>query len=221
MENPDDKVMPYEEAKALALQRLKDHVAPYLTRIDQLGKDQFLDTGALPPLKAWRYEFRHAVVTAKTKKRAIELVRTNRYGFDSSWRECCGDWWYHLAHEEAVWIEKQDDRRQGTGVFYKPLDRDEAEQILEQQVSPYRTIGINELLGQVGRTWTATGVSSQGTPYKITTAVRHWDWDEEHICVEAGIDDDLGWGCQPSKSVKRDLPELAVVGAEDWAKEGF
>jgi hypothetical protein len=220
-DNSQDTRLSYEEAKASALQRLKDYVAPYLARIEELEQDRFLDSGTLPLLKAWSYEYANAVVTAKTKKRAMELTEETRYGFDCSWRECGGEWWYRLAREEAVWIEERNDRKQGTGVFFKPVKREEAEQIVDSYISPYRTIGIVELIGQVGRTSTATGVSSQGTPYKVTTEVRHWDWDEEHIYVNVEIDDCLGWGWRPSKSVKRDLAELAVIGANDWIKEGF
>ena len=56
-ENPDDKLLSYVEAKADALKRLKDHVAPYLARIEELEQDELLETGALPPLKAWRYDY--------------------------------------------------------------------------------------------------------------------------------------------------------------------
>ena len=75
VDNPHDTLLSYEEAKAAALQRLREHVAPYLARIDELEQDVFAEAGALPPLKAWRchYGFR-AVVTAKTKKRAAELA---------------------------------------------------------------------------------------------------------------------------------------------------
>lgn len=225
--NSYDNVMAYAEAKAAALQRLNDHVAPYLARIKELEQGQFAETGALPPLKAWGYDRRHAVVTAKTKKRAIELAEETRYGFDSDWHECLGDWWYHLAHEEALWIEERDDRKQGTGVFYKPLAREEAKQILEPYISPYRTMDIHELLGQVDQISTVTGFSSQGTPYKVTTRIRRWDWDEDEdedegrIFVAAEINDCLGWNSSISLDVCRDLPELAVVGAEDWPKEGF
>ena len=222
VEYPGDTVMAYEEAKAAALQRLRDHVAPYLARIEELEQDVFGETGALPPFRAWRkWSGVRAVVIAKTKKRATELTRASRYSFDSRWHECSDDWWYHLAREEGVWIEEQDDRKQGTGVFYKPLGREEAEQILEPYISPYRTMGIDELLAQVGQTSTATGVSSHGTPYKIKTEVEQWDWDEDRIHVEAKIDDCLGWGRHRSACVVRELPELAVVATEEWAKEGF
>ena len=135
IENPDDQLMTYEEAKASALQRLKDHVAPYLARIEELEQDVFAETGALPPLRAWKRSYgSNAVITAKTKKRAAELAEESLYGFNIGWDACEGDWWYHLAREEAVWIEEQDDQKQGTGVFYKPLAREEAEQIVEQTI---------------------------------------------------------------------------------------
>ena len=222
IDNPHDKLVSYEEAKAEALKRLRDHVAPYLARIEELEQDKFVEAGALPPLKAWRCDYSHkAIVVAKTKRRAAELTRESRYGFNLSWHKCKDEWWYHLAHEEAIWVEERDDQKQGTGVFYKPLSREEAEQILEPHISPYRTMNIDELLALVGQTTTMTGISSQGTPYKIKTEVRRWDWDKERIRVEAVVDDCLGWGWRLSVSVDRDLPEPVVVETEEWAKEGF
>jgi hypothetical protein len=221
-DDPHDTLVSYEEAKAQAIKTLRDHVAPYLARIEELEQDVFAETGALPPLKAWRqYHEPKAVVTATTKKRAMELTRKTRHCFDAGWHDCEGDWWYHLAQEEAVWAEERDDQKQGTGVFFKPLGREEAEQILDLFIAPYRMMNIDEILALVGQTWTVTGVSSHGTPYKITAEVRRRDWDKEHIRVEATIDDCLGWGWRRSVSVDRDLPELAVVGIEDRAKEGF
>lgn len=224
MDNPHDTLLSYEEAKAAALQRLREHVAPYLARIEELEQDAFAEAGALPPLKAWRCHYgSKAVVTAKSKKRAMVLATETRYGFDSSWHECDGDWWYHLAHEEAVWIEEQDDRKQGTGVFYKPLPRNEAEQIIEQHILPYRTMGIEKLLDQMEQSSTVTGVSSQGTPYKVTIevggATLHSGQGWVYVRIE--IDDCLGWRSHHSALVKRELPELAVAGPEEWAKEGF
>lgn len=222
IENPDDQLMTYEEAKASALQRLKDHVAPYLARIEELEQDVFAETGALPPLRAWKRSYgSNAVITAKTKKRAAELAEESLYGFNIGWDACEGDWWYHLAREEAVWIEEQDDQKQGTGVFYKPLAREEAEQIVEQTISPYRTMSIDVLLGQVGRTSTVTGGSSQGTPYKITTRVERGEYAEEVIFVRVRIDDFLNWKCPEHSWHERYLSKLTPTGAVDWAKEGF
>lgn len=169
LDHQQEKVMTYGEAKAAALQTLKAHVAPLLARIEELEQDQFLKAGALPPLKAWRQRYGgQAVVTAQTKKRAMEIVDESRYGFNSSWDECKGDWWYHLAHEEAIWMERQDAEKQGTGIFYKPLDRDEGQQLLEQHVAPYRVMDVSELLWLVGNQWNVTGIGLQGTPYKIS-----------------------------------------------------
>lgn len=40
-------VKSYEEAKAVALEKLKSHIRPYLARIDELESDHFLKRGAL------------------------------------------------------------------------------------------------------------------------------------------------------------------------------
>ena len=223
-ENPDNKLVSYEEAKADALKRLRDHVAPYLARIEELEQDEFLETGALPPLKAWRCDYGHkTIVVAKTKKRAAELTGDSQYGFNSSWDVCEGDWWYHLAQEEAVWVEERDDERKGTGVYYKPVSREEAEQILELFISPYRTVDIDELVNMVGQTLTVTSVSSQGTPYRIKIEAEQGVMypGQEGICVRIRIDDCLGWKWLPSASVVRDLPRPDAVETEEWAKEGF
>jgi hypothetical protein len=222
VEDPHDKLTPYEEAKAAALQSLRDHVAPYLARIEEIEQNLFAETGALPPLKAWRYDYGHkAIVTAKTKRRAIELAETTRHSFDSNWHECEGDWWYHLAHEESVWIEEQDDKKRGTGVYYKPLTREEAEQILEQHISRYRTMGIGELLSQVGQNSTVADISSQGTPYKVTTEVERGRYAEDLIFVRVQVDDFLGWKCPDFSLHERDLSKLTPIGAVNWVKEGF
>ena len=220
VENPADNMITYDEAKTKALHILKGHVAPYLARIEQLENDLFAEAGALPPLKAWLCQSRRIVVTAKTKKRAMELACESRYGFNYSWSECSDDWWYHLAHEEAVWIEERDDRKQGTGVFHKPLGREEAERILALHIAPYRIMDIYELLGKVDQTSTDTGVSSEGTPYKVTVDVSLHDWDSDHIRVRAEIDDCLGWYGHERLRVYRELPQLAVAGTQ-WTKEGF
>jgi hypothetical protein len=221
IDNPHDKLLPYEEAKNEALKKLRDHVAPYLARIEELERDEFAKTGALPPLRAWRYDYRHTVVTAKTKKRARELANESRYGFETGWDECGGDWWYHLAQEEAIWIEELDDKKQGTGVYYRPVGQEEAEQILEPYLSPYRTMDIYELLGKVGHTSTTTGVNSLGTPYRVTTRIWESGWGKKRVQVTAEIEGCRGWYGRHSLDVERELPEPVVVGTEEWAKEGF
>jgi hypothetical protein len=84
-------------------------------------------------------------------------------------------------------------------------------------------MNIDELLALAGQTLTATGISSQGIPYKITTEVEQGtsvSSGQEVICVQIGIDSDRGW-MLPWVSVLRDLPERVVVGTDEWVKEGF
>ena len=151
----------------------------------------------------------------------MELAQQTRHCFDSSWHECKGDWWYHLAQEEAVWVEELDDQERGTGVFYKPLGREEAEEILEQYLSPYRMMNSDELLALVGQSSTTTGVSSQGTPCMITAEVDRGEYEADLIFVRVRLDDFLGWQCPAFSWYERDMSELAVVETEEWAKEGF
>jgi hypothetical protein len=209
----DNELVSYEEAKAQALKKMKDHVAPYLARIQDLEQDTFAETGALPPLKAWRCDYSHkAIVVAKTKRRAAELMEESRYGFNLSWFECEGDWWYHLAQEEAIWVEELDDKERGTGVFYKPVSGKEAKNILEPYLSAYRTMDIDDLLKRVDQTSTDTGISSEGTAYKIKFEVRNWD--KGHIRVDAELDHCLNWKGRYSLCVFREL-DLALVSTEE------
>src|SRR5690606_37307558 len=126
-----DELHGYEEAKQEALTKLREHIEPYLEQIARLESDEFAIAGKLPPCKAWmRYGWRAAdqrvVVAAKTKQGAKELAYETRFGIDHRWHEAGGDWWYPLALEEGVWIEELDDKNQGTGTFYRPLDNREA-----------------------------------------------------------------------------------------------
>ena len=152
----------------------------------------------------------------------MELARQTRNSFDSSWHECKGDWWYHLAQEEAVWVEERDDqearnRRLSTSRWVeKKLNRSS-----NTYISPYRTMSIDELLALVGQTSTTTGVSSQGTPYMITAEVDRGEYEEDLIFVRVQLDDFLGWQCPAFSWYERNLSELATVETEEWAKEGF
>ena len=206
-----DTLSSYDEAKREAIQSLWEHAEPYLRRIHELEEDRFRVVGALPPCKAWRS--RSKLVTAKTKKRAIELLGWSRYSFDSDFSEAAGDWWYCHASEEAVWIEEQDERGRGTGVYLQPVERDEADRILEEHLSPYRTMSSEDLLSRVGEESKATGLSSQGTPYRVTLTVQKWQPDT--VQIEARLDDGLNKGCRRCEYVDREITELAIVGAVD------
>ena len=74
---------------------------------------------------------------------------------------------------------------------------------------------IYELLGKVGNTSTATGVSSQGTPYWVTTSICESGWGKKKVHVTAEIEDCRGWYGRHSLDVDRELPELAIVGADE------
>jgi hypothetical protein len=201
-----DTLSSYDEAKREAIQSLWEHAEPYLRRIQELEQDRFQVLGALPLCKAWRS--RTKLVTAKTKKRAIELLGRSRYSFDADFSEAGGDWWYHLAGEEAVWIEEQDERGKGTGVYLQPVERDEADRVLEEQLSQYRTLTGETLVSRIGEKVEATGVSSQGTPYRITTTVRRYEWQPDTVQLEARLDDGLDGGCRTWKWIDRKLPEV-------------
>jgi hypothetical protein len=214
-----DTLSSYEEAKKEAVRCLREHVEPYLRRIEELEQDRFAVLGALPPCKAWHrrgdYLRSTTVVTAKTKKRAIELLGWSRFSFDFDFSEAGGDWWYHLANEEAIWIEEQDEQGRGTGVSLKPVSRDEAKRILEQHLLPYRTMSAEDLVSRLGEDSKATSLSSQGTPYRIKLKVQKYEWKPGTVQIEARLDDGLDGGCSESEYIDRDIAELPVVGADD------
>tara|TARA_R110002096_G_scaffold380542_6_gene574478 strand:- start:1147 stop:1872 length:726 start_codon:yes stop_codon:yes gene_type:complete len=216
----DDTMLSYDEAKDDVLRFLKEHIDPFLQRIDELENDDDRVSGALPPFKAWCSNY-GTVVTAKTKKRAIELLETTRYSFNLDFNEAGGDWWYHLAHEEAVWIEETDEEGKGTDTYIKPVGRDEANHIIEEHLSPYRTMRLDELLSKVGEEIESTGESSDGTPYKLTTTIRRYEWQPDTIGVIVRLDDELKEGCRVWDSIDRDISELLVLSSVDWKKEGF
>lgn len=212
----DDKLSSYEDAKQGALRMLREHIAPYLQRIDELEADQDRTSGALPPNKAWWSES-GKVVTAKTKKRAIELLDESRYGFDLNFTEAGGDWWYRLAREEAIWIEEIDPDGQETGNYFKPVVRDEAARIIEELLSPFRTMPVSELLARIDEDCQSTGVSSDGTGYQLTTKIRRFDWQPDTVRVTGELSDCLRGGCRESKYVECDVTECLA----GWQKGGF
>lgn len=216
--NRDDETQSYSQARELALTQLRDHVDPYLDQISRLESDEFSLTRRLPQFKAWRYARRNAVVVAKTKKRACEIVRESRYGFDQYWRECDGDWWYDLASDEGLWIEETDEKKVGTGVFYHPISREEKKQIAEGYAAQFRSMDIFDLLTRVGQRITETGEHETGTPYRIDVRFEVRSFDPDKVAVEITVDDHLGWYCSEYQTVYRDIPREPTF---NWGDEGF
>lgn len=215
-------LLSYEQAKRIALEELRDEVRPYLKRIEELERDVFQTTGALPPLKAWvRWTRNTLVVTAKSKVRARELLQLSRNRFDDDWSECDGDWWYHLAHNESIWVEERDANGRNTGKFYQSLSQDEVAAILDAHAAPYHTMRITRLLDMVGEDRIESGASTAGTPYKITTSVRQYSWDNSTIHVDCEIDDGCHVLHRPTRYVTRELPQVEVVTAAEWKSQGF
>ena len=212
----------YGEAKAKALEQLRDHIAPYLARIDELESDIFQVHGSLPPLKAWQLGYSdRLIVTSKSKKRAMELVDESRYSFDNRWSECDGDWWYRLAQEEAVWMENRSSTGLGNGTFHRGLKREEASAFLEEYISRYRDMSTFHLLSQVGQRRVDTLIAPFGTPYKIITNVQIYEWSQSTLNVECRIDDGFDVIWHPTITIERALPQFEMACAIDWRKEGF
>jgi len=188
-----EELTSYQEAKEEALVTLRNHVQRYLDQIERLESDNFAATGRLPEFKAWElswYGRPYTLVFAKTKKRAIELVEDTRYGFEESWEPCEGTWWYEHCVEEGVFVEETDENDRGTGVFLRPLSREEKDEFAEQFIAPYRTISAEKLLSKVGRQFVSTGVGRHGTPFRVTVTVEE-SYCRSELWVQAEVDDGL------------------------------
>jgi hypothetical protein len=210
----------YQEAKEEALVTLRNHVQPYLDQMERLESDNFAATGRLPELKAWElswYGRPHTLVFAKTKKRAIELVEDTRYGFEESWEPCEGTWWYEHGVEEGVFVEETDENNRGTGVFLRPLSREEKDEFAEQFIAPYRTMSAEKLQSKVGRKFVSTGEGRHGTPFRATVTVEE-SYHSTELWVHAEVDDGLGYfGCGGA-CFHRKVP---VSESCNWIKKGF
>lgn len=211
----------YSEAREQVLTKLRRHVQPYLDQIERLECDEFAATGRLPEFKAWQHSWYgrpYTLVFAKTKKRAIELVEDTRYGFEESWEPCEGTWWYEHCVEEGVFVEETDENNRGTGVFLRPLSREEKDEFAEQFIAPYRTMSAEKLLSKVGRQFVSTGESRHGTPFRATVAVEESHRSTE-LWVHAEVDDGLGhFGGGGCAYFHRNV---SVSESCNWIKEGF
>ena len=167
----DEPQKAYQQAKEEALRKLKDHVAPYLKRIEQLEADHFKEQGRLPQLKAWqlsRWSGGHELVIAKTKKRAAKLVGRSR--LDVQYGETGGDWWYPYAAEEGVWVENKDE----PGVYRRALGHELAASLLNAAMDRYLSVLVGQLRWLAGQPLSSQGVSVHGTPYRMEIDISDW-----------------------------------------------
>ena len=173
---------------------MQDHLQPYLQRIEELQNDTFAVSKKLPPLNAWQEECSsRIVVAAPSKKRAMELAQISQYDMETYWEQCSGSWWYHLAYEEGVWCEERGDNGSGTGIYYRPISKVEADEIAAQHLNQYRVMPIDRLIRIAGQEVVETGESSTGTPYRFTAEIRIYDGRPEQIIVIGEVNDLLGW----------------------------
>ncbi|TWU49345.1 hypothetical protein [Rubripirellula reticaptiva] len=214
----DIDITTYLDAREQALTILRDHVQPYLEQIERLESDEFATSGKLPRFKVWQRNFNRQLVIAKTKKRAIELVRESRYGFDQSWALCSGTWWYQYAEDEGVIVEETDDKEKGTGVYLRPLSREESVAIAEAHLEPFRGMPIEKLASQIGQTHEMTAESQHGTPYRVKTVIDE-SYRRNQVMVEVNVDDRLQWWSGLGQAcLHRELPAQESC---NWLKEGF
>lgn len=211
-------VRSYEEAKRNALEKLQAKIRPYLDRIAELENDRFLERGALTPMRVWRaYSVRSAVVAAKTKKRAAELVDETKSGFDTRWYENFGDRWHDLAQQEGVWIPHSNGNDPKAEDYQRCLTRDEAMEILRDFARPYQDVDPQKLLPLVGNKRTDKGTTDDGVAYEITTEAWRSGGTPPEITVHFRISDgnDLIW--LPPIVLEREIPKESVA----WKEEGF
>ena len=214
----DVTVKSYEEAKKIALEKLRSHIRPYLARIEELESDQFLKKGAMPPMRIWRSQYgKRLVVTAKTKKRAAELVDETKHGFNTYWYEHFGDPWCDLAQREAVWVPQCDANGATTDKFQRCLMRDEAMEILREYARPYRDVDPRELLPLLGNKRTDKGTTEDGVAYEITTEAWRDHYNSAVMTVQFRICDGSGIIWIPPIVFERDFPKESVA----WKDEGF
>ncbi len=165
----------YDQAKQEAIAHLESEAQPYLDRLAELKADAFRDRGRFPELKVW--EGPRARVAAKTKKRAIELLRCGRSHFES-WYELAagGDWWYPYAREERVWVRREDGRGFYTQDFVKTLTDEEHDNLLGVAFAPYRQMTFSDLEPLVGQEMASQGCTPAGAFYSMRVSIR-WHGD--------------------------------------------
>lgn len=214
----------YVEARDSAIKQLQEHVQPYLDKIAELQNDSFKVPNRLPTCKAWFQ--RHStgvktsvcrVVAAKTKKRAIELAGISRYEFDNAFDDCLGNWWFHLAQEEGIWVSDYNSALEEKEKFVRPLSSVEACIIAEEMKERCRTIPFDGLLSMLGEEIVEEGESTLGTPYTVRVHIFPNE-SETRVRVNIDVTDDLYHGGRFYETLNREIPSLAEV---DWVKEGF
>lgn len=218
-EDDYERLSTYSDAKAEAIKQLNDHIQPYLNRLEELQNDAFAQSGKLPALQGWfRHNSGRIVVTATTKKRAIELVKLSRYEIETHWRKCDGNWWHHLACEEGVWCEERGENGSGNGVFFRPIELEEANEIAVRHLNKYQAMPIDRLISLLGQECVENGKSSMGTPYRFKARISISGRETKEICVTGNVDASLAWKSRGWASIKRKLP---IPQAVDWVMEGF
>jgi hypothetical protein len=180
--------------------------------------DVFADSGELPPFKAWKHQCHpRTLVTATTKKRAMDLAGISRHKMDSYWKQCSGSSWYPLAYEEGVWTEEMGENYSGNGVFYRPIARHELYEMAVGHFRKYQTMRIDNLINLIGQDVDETGESSMGTPYSFTASIRNFEWQPKAITVTGEANYCLNFTYRGWASIDQTFPLHKV----DWIKEGF
>ncbi len=113
--------------------------------------------------------------------RAMELAHISRFDMETDWQQCGGSWWYNLAYEKGVWCEENGEHGVPTGIYYRPIPKEEADEIADRHLNKYRVIPIDRLIRIAGQEVVKTGESSTGTPYRFTAKIRIYDRRPEEI----------------------------------------
>jgi hypothetical protein len=178
----------YAQSQQEAVAHLESLARPYLERLEALRADEFLERGRLPDLQVW--ENSRLRVAAKTKKRAMELLRCSRDSFDSCYVVLNdGNWWYSFAREERVWARQRDRHGLLTEWHVKVLTEEEVETLLKAAFAPYKRMAFSELERLVDEEVLSQGVTPAGAPYSLRVAIQ-W-YGDECVKVEAEIEDEF------------------------------
>jgi hypothetical protein len=206
----------YEQAKQEAIAYLESETKRYLDRLAELQADVLYDRGRFPELKVW--EGPKKLVAAKTKKRAMELLRYNRYDFNSSYVAVDdGDWWYSFAREERVWARRRDERGLHTGEYVKLITEEEHDSLLIAAFAPYKKLPFSDLEPLVGQEVLSQGCTPAGAPYSMRVAIE-W-YAESCIKINIQVEDDWGVVRPGPRCIFRLRDEEAAVASPEATQE--
>lgn len=190
LEHGEDAIA-YQDAKAEAISALERLVQPYLQKLSELKDDGFEIRGKLPQFNAWLRG--DTLVIAKTQKRAAEMVRRTTYDFRTSFNRQVGDWWYRYAAIEAIWVSS--DSGDGIREFRKLPSREEAEQVVAEELAEFQALPITELAQMVGQEYRRERSCSHHSMVTVVIRVERDYESPGHIDIKCNIESGDSFYC--------------------------